>query len=116
MFRSCILYKKIKLESVNSYPNVLPGWLSRYNDSLCAGRAGDRIPAEAKFSAPVQTGPGAYLDSYTMGTGIFRGGGRGLVKWPGRGADHPPSSNAEVKEKVELYIYSPSGPSWRVLE
>jgi len=27
---------------------------------------------------------------------------------------HPPSS-AEVKERVELYLYSPSGPSWPVL-
>ena len=26
-----------------------------------------------------------------------------------RGVDHPPS-NAEVKERVELYLYSPSGP------
>jgi hypothetical protein len=37
------------------------------------------------------------------------------VKRPGRGVDHPPSSSAEVKERVELYLYSPSGPSWPVL-
>ena len=37
------------------------------------------------------------------------------VKRPGRGADHPPSSSVEVKERVELYLYSPSGPSWPVL-
>jgi hypothetical protein len=35
--------------------------------------------------------------------------------FPGRGVDHSPSSSAEVKEKVDLYIYSPSGPSWPVL-
>jgi hypothetical protein len=34
---------------------------------------------------------------------------------PGRGVDHPPSSSTEVKERVELYLYSPSGPSWPVL-
>jgi hypothetical protein len=34
---------------------------------------------------------------------------------PGRGVDHPSSSSAEVKERVELYLYSPSGPSWPVL-
>jgi hypothetical protein len=33
------------------------------------------------------------------------------VKRPGRGANHPPSSSAEVKERVELYLYSPSGLS-----
>jgi hypothetical protein len=62
------------------------------------------------FFASVQTGPGAYPASYTMGTGSFPG-----VKWPGRGADHPPPTSAEVKERVELYLYSPSGPSWPVL-
>jgi hypothetical protein len=33
------------------------------------------------------------------------------VRLPGRGVDHPPSFSAEVKERVQLYIYSPSGPS-----
>jgi len=29
------------------------------------------------------------------------------VKRPGRGVDHPPPSSAEVKERLQLYIYSP---------
>jgi hypothetical protein len=33
------------------------------------------------------------------------------VKRPGRGVDRPTPSSAEVKERVELYLYSPSGPS-----
>jgi hypothetical protein len=37
------------------------------------------------------------------------------VKRPGRGVDHPPPSSARVKERVELHLYSPSGPSWPVL-
>jgi hypothetical protein len=39
---------------------------------------------------------------------------RGL-KRPGLGVDHPPPSSAEVKERVELYIYSPFGPPWPVV-
>jgi len=30
---------------------------------------------------------------------------------PGHGIDHPPPSSAEDKERVQLYLYSPSGPS-----
>ena len=37
------------------------------------------------------------------------------VKRPGRGVDHPQPSNADVKERVQLHLYSPSGPSWPVL-
>jgi hypothetical protein len=37
------------------------------------------------------------------------------VKRPGSGVYHPPSSSAEVKERVELYLYSPSGSSWPVI-
>jgi hypothetical protein len=35
------------------------------------------------------------------------------VKRPGLEADHSPPSSAEVKESVELYLHSPSRPSWR---
>ena len=87
-----------------------PGWFSRYSDSLRAGRSGDRIPVEARFSAPVQTGPGAHPASYTMGVGSFPG-----AKRPGRGVNHPPPSSTEIKETVGLYPYSPSVSSWRVL-
>jgi hypothetical protein len=37
------------------------------------------------------------------------------VKRPGRGVNHPHPSSAEVKERVELYLCSPSGPSWPLL-
>ena len=43
-------------------------------NSLGAGRSGDRIPAEARFSAPAQTGPGLHPASYTVGTGSLSGG------------------------------------------
>jgi len=64
----------------------------------------------ARFSEPVQSGPGAHPASYTMGTGSFPG-----VRRPGRGVDHLPPSSAEVKERIELYLYAPSGPSWPVI-
>ena len=64
----------------------------------------------ARFSASVQTGPEAHPASYTMGTGSFP-----RVKRPGRGVDHPHPSSDEVEGRVQLYIYSPSGPSWPVL-
>ena len=64
----------------------------------------------ARFSAPVQTGPGAYPASCTMGTESFPG-----VKRPGRGADHPPPSNCRGHERVGLYLYSTFGPSWPVM-
>jgi hypothetical protein len=35
------------------------------------------------------------------------------IKRQGREADHSPTSSAEVKECVELYIHSPSTSSWR---
>jgi len=37
------------------------------------------------------------------------------VKRPGCGVDHPSPSTIEVRERIELYLYSPSGPSWSVL-
>jgi len=65
---------------------------------------------EARFSTHVETSPGVHLTSYAMGTWSFQG-----VKQLGNGFEHPPSSSAEVEERVELYLYSPYGPSWPVL-
>jgi len=43
-----------------------------------------------------------------MGVGSLSQG----VKRPGSGVDHPPPFSAKVKERVELYLSSPSGTSW----
>ena len=61
-----------------------------------AGESEDRIPVEGggRFSATVQTGPGAHPASYTMGTGSFPG-----VKRPGRGNDHPPYLVPSLKKE-----------------
>jgi hypothetical protein len=56
----------------------------------------------ARFSAPSQTGPGALYNGYR----VFPGGKERL----GRDADPSPPSSAVIKERVELYLYSPYGP------
>jgi hypothetical protein len=38
---------------------------------------------------------------------------RGKVAWCG--VYRPPTFGADVKERVELYLYTPFGPSWPVL-
>jgi hypothetical protein len=69
--------------------------------TIATGRSGDRIPVGARFSAPIQTGPGAHSASYMRGTGSFP-----RVKRPRCGADYPPTSSAEVKERVEPYLWA----------
>ena len=89
---------------------------------------------EARFSAPVQTGPGAHPASCTMGTGSFPGVKRGrgvrltphplLVPWSRKGRAIPllpPLGRTACTEPqclykgalhltVELYLYYPYGP------
>jgi hypothetical protein len=74
---------------------MLPSFYGSVDIATRYGLDGPGIESRwgVKFSAPVQTGPGAYLASYTMGTGSFPG-----VKRPGRVVDHPILSSAEVKE------------------
>ena len=58
----------------------------------------------ARFSAPVQTGARARPAPNKRGTGSLP-----KLKRSGRGVDYPLSSSAEVKERVEPDLYSPSG-------
>jgi hypothetical protein len=59
------------------------------------GLDGPGIEFRWRLFAHAQTGPGAHLSSYTMGSGYFPG-----KKRPGRGVDHPPLFSAKVKERV----------------
>jgi hypothetical protein len=68
------------------------------------------MTVQVRLSAPLQTGPVAHQASCTTHTLFFPG-----VTWLGRGVADPPQSSAKVKERVELYAYSPSEPSWPVL-
>ena len=57
-------------------------------------------PALWRTQRPTQCVPGLFRGSKAAGK---------------RGVNHPPTSSAEVKERVQLYFYSPYGPSWPVL-
>ena len=60
-----------------------------------------------EFTAPVQTGLGAHLASCVMCSGSVSRvqSGRGVA------LTTPPHLALRVKERVEIYLYSPSGPS-----
>ena len=78
-------------------PAITPGRDSSVGIATRYGLDGPGIESRwggARFSAPIQTGPGARPASCTMGTGSFPG-----VKRPGRSADHPPLSSAEAKKE-----------------
>jgi len=53
----------------------------------------------ARFSKPIQIGPGAHPASCGVDTVAFLG-----VKWPGHGAYHPPPYSIKDKERVELFL------------
>ena len=83
----------------SSLANALPTLVGRDSSVGIATRYGLDGPGmeprwEARFSAPVQTGPGAHPASYTMGTGSFPGENR-----PGRGVDHPPHLAPRLKKE-----------------
>ena len=60
----------------------------------------------ARFSAPVQTGPGGPPSLLYNGHRVFSWG----KEPPGIEADPSPPSSAVGHERVELYLYSPYGP------
>jgi len=64
--------------------------------------SGDRFPVGARFSAPVQTGLGAYRASYTMGTEYFPGE-RGC-KSTRAGVDHPPHLDERKSRAIPLLL------------
>jgi hypothetical protein len=90
-----------------------------YCHNMCTNiqyRSGDRIPVKAKFSAPVQTGPGAHPASRKMGTGSFPGvkSGRGvtltphhlLVPWSWKGRAIPLLLLWAIRTVQSLSVYT----------
>ena len=66
---------------------------------------GIKTPWEARFSATIQTRPKAHPASYARGAGPVTG-----VKRAGREVDHTPPTSTDVRERLGLYLYSPSWP------
>jgi len=62
------------------------------------------------FLPKYKAGPGALPASCKIGTRLFP-----VVKLLGYGVKHPPTCRAEVKGRVEVYLYCPSGHSWPLL-
>jgi hypothetical protein len=85
------IFPKIVLNIHSSYM----GQDNTVNIATCNGLDGPGIESHwaARFSTPVQTGPGAHLSSYAVGVGSFMG-----VKQLGHGVNQPPPSGAVVKE------------------
>jgi hypothetical protein len=86
----------------NSIPSFLVSRVIHYTVGIatCYGLDGPGI--ESRWGEIFRTCPDrrwAHPASYTMGAGVKR---------QGRCVNHPPPSSAEVKERVELYLYSPS--------
>ena len=74
-----------------------------------AGWPGNRIPVAAAPSLHIQTGPAVHPASYALGTVSFLGKVPGEWSWP------PTLNSAEIKERVLLYLFLPSGLPWPVV-
>jgi hypothetical protein len=73
----------------------------QYSDLLRTVKSAEQMQVGARFSTPVQTGPGTHPASNTM-PGLFTGGKAAEAwRWP------PTPSSFEVKERIELCFYSP---------
>jgi len=97
--QSCLIY---------NYPLLyyFRGRNSSAGTTTCCGLNGPGSnPGGARFSAHIQTDPGAHPPSYTMGNGSFPG-----VKAAGAWCSPFTPFSAEVKERVGLYLYFP--PLW----
>jgi hypothetical protein len=101
--------------SVLSCRAVITQWVYRWATGWTIGFLKIRFSAGAgNFSLHhcVQNCSGAHPTSYPVGTrGSFPG-----CKRPGREADRSFPCNTEVKEWVDLYLYSSSAPPWRAAQ
>jgi hypothetical protein len=95
-------------QNYKCYGNVSgPGYRSWYSDSLRAGRSGGRILVGGEIFRTRPDRPWSLPSLLYNGYWVFPGvKSVGACRWP------PTPSNGEVKERLELYLNSTSGPSW----
>ena len=99
-----------KLFSLCRNSTLLRPLRRRYSDSLGVWWSGDLIQAGGEIFRTRSDRPWVPPSLLHIGYRIFPGAKTaGAWRWP-----RTPSS-AEVKERAEVYLYSPSGPSWPVV-
>jgi hypothetical protein len=87
------------------------GLRSQNSDSMLIGLFKVRIPVEGDIPHSSRSSLGSTQSSTQQVPCHAR-------RWSGQGVvltNSPPPSSAEVKERLELYLYSPSVPSWPLL-
>jgi hypothetical protein len=80
------------LENVHANRSLAIPLLTFYHyvsDSQWAGRFGDQIPVGERFTSPVHTVPATHSAT----------GSCPVIKWPGRGLDHPPNLVPRLKKE-----------------
>jgi hypothetical protein len=105
----CTLY--YFLHRLRIFSCCWPRWLSRHSDTLPAGRPEDRIPVGGEIFRTTlyrSWGPPSLL---YKGCRVPLPG----IKRPGHGVNFPSPYSSDVKERVELYLYTLTGRSWPVL-
>ena len=93
-----------------TYDNL--GWDSTVSASTCYGL--DDLGIESQWGQIFHTHPDLPWGQPSLLYNAYQISFLG-VKWLGCGTDHPPPMRAEAKDRVELYLYSASGPSWPVI-
>ena len=81
----------------------VPGWLSRYSESLRDRRFGDRFPVRVSFPHPFRPALGLTQPSMQWMPCLSWSIVAETWRCP------PTTSSTDVKESVELYLYSPHG-------
>jgi hypothetical protein len=105
------LYFAILPLNYSSHIFFYVGWDSVGCIATGYGLDGPEIESrKGRIFCPIHTGPGAHSASYKMSTGLFPG-----IKRPGRDVNHPHSTSAEAKERIDLYLYFFSVPSCQII-